>query len=243
MGIIKSALQRLNPLPELSFNGISFPSQHEARWLTDQVKHSPDLGYLEQFEFQLYFTPDDTRVGHERHSMIADGAPLCTAYTQDTFSYWVQETQRGDVLERIPIPMRQQGQPSVRYFPPALKIKGEIHAIRPWQFRGLDDHKRNREQFRRQRVNLLVPYREVVWRKDHTSDGQPLPPALQGKNGVHGPERVHVIRAWMYVGIPEYWDELFDAGFRGFKTVNHYESRRSWLKEYYDFPRKPRPQE
>lgn len=239
-----SALKRfLSPgLIDVNVFNINFPSVQEAKWLTDQSFHSPDLGYLEQYEFQLLFSPDDTRLGYERHGLIEDGVPLAGAYTQETFSYWVQETALvNGTVERIPIPMRQQGQPAVRYFPPALKIKGEVHAIRPYQFRNLDDYKRNKKQFRRQRVNILVPYKvlrdegHVLSRKApaHTHP-------LSGKNyKFEDPERVFVLRTWMYVGMPEYWDNLFDAGFRGFKTVNHYQSRRDWLKEYYDFPKRP----
>lgn len=230
------ALKRFVSFDDVNAFGVSFPSVHEAKWLSDQSRYTPDLGYLEQFEFQLLFTPDDTRLGYDRYGLISDSVPLGGAYTQDTFSYWVQEID----ADRIPIPMRQEGQPSIRYFPPALKVKGELHAIRPYQFKGLDDYKRNRQQFRRQRVNVLLPYRVL----------QPEGQALRGqKNDTHPlagknyqfevQEKVYVIRAWMYVGVPEYWNNLFDAGFRGFKTVNHYESRRPWLKGYYDFPKKP----
>jgi len=69
---------------------------------------------------------------------------------------------------------------------------------------------------------------------------KPVPRALQGtKHFMLSKEKVYVIRAWMYVAIPEYWDNILDAGWRGFKTVNYYESKRSWLKEYYDFPKQP----
>ena len=236
--MIMKALRRFVPFSDVNAFGISFPSVHEARWLTDQSRYSPDLGYLEQSEFQLLFSPDDTRLGYSRYSLIEDSVVLGTAYSQETFSYWMQEVQAKDTVDRIPIPMRQQGTPTIRYFPPALKVKGELHAVRPWQFKGLDDYKRNREQFRRQRVNVLVPYRMRV--DEHGADlhGIEVPAALRGKGHVFDlPEKVYVIRAWMYVGLPDYWDNLFDAGFRGFKTVNHYESKRPWLKGYYDFPK------
>lgn len=231
MGMMNVLKRFMSPdLIDINAFGVSFPSVQEAKWLTDQSFHSPDLGYLEQYEFQLLFCPDDTRLGYQRYGLIEEGVPLGTAYTQDTFSYWVQDIA-GD---RTPIPMRQEGQPAVRYFPPALKVKGEVHAIRPWQFRNLDDYKRNRHVFRRQRVNVLVPYRL------RTTDDRSIPQSLKGKGYCFEyPEKVFVLRAWMYIGIPDYWDNLFDAGFRGFKTVNHYESRRPWLREYYDFPKRP----
>jgi len=229
-------------LPEIDFYGVNLPSAHEARWLTEQARFSPDLGYLEQYEFQLLFAPSDFRLGYIRHGLIEDGVPLCGAYTQQTYEYWLQEVglpQGG--TERIDIPMRKDGPHVIRYSPPPLKIKGEVHAIRPWQFLGLDTFKRNTLQFRRQRVNVLVPYR-VKSDVPLDQDGNPysIPSALAHKNyQFEAPEKVHVLRAWMYVGMPEYWNDLLDAGFRGFKTVNHHVSRskRPWLKEYYDFPK------
>lgn len=235
MGMM-NALRRLQ-LPELSAHGISFPSLHEANWLTQSVKHSPDLGYLEQYEFQLLFSPDDTRVGYSHYSLISESVALCGGYTEKTYAYWSLETNKF----RTPIPIRQDGEPVLRYMAPSLKIKGDVQAVRTWQFRQLDDYKKNKEQFRRQRVNILVPFHKMS-NGNIDDNGQELPRALQDKGYlIKYPERVYVLRCWMYVGISEYWDDLLDAGFRGFKPVPHYEARanRPWLKEYYDFPRKP----
>lgn len=228
-------------LIDINAFGVKFPSVQEAKFWTDQTFHSQDLGYLEQFEFQLLFTPDDTRLGYSHHSLIEDGVPLAGAYTQDTFAYWVQETAKPDgTVERLPVPIRQEGQPAARYFPPSLKIKGEVHAIRPYQFQALDDYKRNKKVFRRQRVHVLVPYKVLkndnLALKEFKNNEHPL----GGKNNWFAdPEKVYVLRAWMYIGVPEFWNDLLDAGFRGFKSVNRYESRRPWLKEYYDFPKHP----
>lgn len=227
----------------VSFHGIKFPSVEEARWMTNQVFHSPDLGYLEQAEFQLLFVPDDMRLGYSHHSLIEESVPLAGGYTQNTFAYWVQTTEKpnGDV-ERIGIPLRQDGPHIVQYFAPPLKIKGEVHAVRSWQFQRTDEYKRNTKQFRRQRMNILVPYR-VKSNFPLNPDGTPYksqPVPLVGKNYQYeAPEKVYVLRCYMYVAMPEYWNNLLDAGFRGIKPVNRYESRRSWLKEYYDFPKVP----
>lgn len=241
MSIAKALKRFLSPgLIDVNIHGIKFPSVEEARWMTNQVFHSPDLGWLEQFEFQLLFASDDMRLGYERYGMIEDGVPLCTAYTQETFGFWVQEIDVKGNLERTPIPLKQEGIPVLRWFPPSLKIKGEVHAVRTYQFRAIDDYKRNTKQFRRQRVNLLVPYTRRV--DEHGADrlGIEFPQALRGKGIVIDlPPQVYILRAWMYVGIPEYWNELLDAGFRGFKTVNYYEGRKPWAKEYYDFPKRP----
>ena len=226
-----------NTFSQLFGAGINFPSEHEARWLTDRMRYSPDYGWLEQFEYQLLFCPDDTKTNHSHHCLIEDSSLVATAYTIHNFNYWCMEVGE----DRVPIPMlTDQRHHTIRYFPPPLKIQGEIHAVRPYEFLGLDTYKLNTVQFHRKRVNLIVPYREVI-QEDYVladaDDPRELPLCLQGKKGAMSPEKVYIIRAWMYVGMPEYWDKLLDAGFRGFKTVNHHESRRSWLKEYYVYPK------
>src|SRR6185295_10427611 len=234
MGIQQTA----NTFAKLFGQGINFPDAAEARWITDSVRHSPDLGYLEQFEFQLLFAADDTKLNHSHHCLIEDSAFVANAFTANAFEYSYLETGE----DRLPIPMMSRMlHQTIRYFPPPLKIQGQIFAIRPYQFRELDNYKQNTVQFRRKRVNLIVPYREVnrtQYYNDEYDMYQDLPLVLQGK-AVESRERVHIVRAWMYVGMEEYWNNLLDAGFRGFKTVNIFESRRPWLKEYYAFPKRP----
>src|SRR5216110_2718935 len=82
--------------------GINFPSVHEARWMTERMQYSPDYGWLEQFEFQLLFCPDDTKISHSRHCLIEDSAFVATAYTTNNFNYWYMDA--GEY--RIPIPMQ-----------------------------------------------------------------------------------------------------------------------------------------
>jgi hypothetical protein len=239
MGIVR-ALKRFATLPEL--HNIPIITPGEARWITDSVRHSPDLGYLEQFEFQLLFTPDELRQDHPRYKLLEESALICGGFTEKTYAFWMQEQALADgTFERKGIPIRQDGPPSVlQWLPKPLRLKGELHAIRPWQFQRIDDYKRNTEQFRRQRVNIVVPYRKLSDDCYVDDLDRPLPPAIIGKGYlIEYPERVFIIRAWMYVAIPEYWNDLLDAGFRGFKPVYNYESqkKRPWLLRYYDFPK------
>lgn len=235
MGFMQAARQ----FQAIVGSDINFPSQHEARWLTDQARYSPDLGWLEQFEYQWFFCADDTKQNHSHHTLISDSEFGSTAYTTQPFNYWVLETAQ----ERIPVPMQSTGPSVIRYFPPSLKIRGELRKVRTNQILGLDTYKRNTLQFKRKRISVLVPYRDAERNANVDEFGEllkPVPRALQGtQHFTLSPEKIYVIRAWMYVGIPEYWDNVLDAGWRGFKTVNYYQSKRSWLKEYYDFPKQP----
>lgn len=240
------ALPAMNEFAKLFGRGIKFPSPHEARWITDSVRHTPDLAWLEQHDYQLLFCPDETKEGQSHHCLIDDSEFLATAYSANRFNYWYQKA--GDDI--LPIPM-QVYEPApehvIRFFPPALKIKGQLRLVRSSpadMFVALDNHKRNTVQFRRKRVNVFVPYRELRYQQNAIAEGdsaalfrpRELPKVLQGtRHAILSDERMEIIRCWMYVGMPSFWDNLLDAGYRGFKTVSYYESKRPWLKEYYDF--------
>ena len=211
------------------FGTPNLPSKHEVDWLNESVRHSPDLGKLEQYEFQLLFSPDETQRGYPQYPLIEDSVFLCHAFTQKTYNYW---QQRDGQL----IPLEADKPAAVKYFPPSLRIKGEVHAIRPYQFRDLDTWKQNTVQYNRKRVKLLIPHREVIVDDYYDEDGKELPFCLQGKKGIVGPEQIHIIRAWMYVGRDEYWDELLTPF--NFHAVQHHMSRRPWLKEYYSYPKR-----
>lgn len=210
------------------FGSPTLPDTSEVAWVNEQVRYTPDNSKLEQYEFQLLFSPDETQRGYPKYSLIEDSAFMCHAFTQKTFNYW---QQRDGQL----IPLEATAPAAVKYFPPSLRIKGELHAIRSYQFRELDRWKRNTVQYIRKRVKLLVPYREVIKSPYWDLDGRELPKCLQGKVGATGPEMIHIVRAWMYVGNDKYWDELITP--YNFHSVQHHESRRPWLKEYYSYPK------
>ena len=221
-----NALARV--FPKL-FGAPNLPSQHEVDWLCESVRYSPDLDKLEQYEYLLLFSPDETQRGYPQYSLIEDSAFMCHAYTHRLYNYW---QQRDGQL----IPLEASAPAAVKYFPPSLRIKGELHAIRPYQFRELDTWKGNTVQYTRKRVKLLVPYREVIISDYYDEDGKELPLCLQGKKGVTGPEMIQVVKAWMYVGNVAYWDPILSPF--NFHAVQHHESRREWLKEYYSYPKR-----
>lgn len=220
-----NALQKLFPKLFGETHGVT---EHEARWLTDSCRYSPDLGWLEQFEFQLLFSPDRTQRGHSEYPLIQDSVYACHAFTLSPFNYWQQR-------DGLPIPMMATSNIRTRWFPPPLRVKGEVHAIRPYQFRELDNYKQNGVQFVRRRVKLMVPHREILSIPDRYDNGKPIP--LMTGQYVMTDEKVLPLKAWMYVAVPAYWDDVLDAGYKAdglFKPVPHYESRRPWLKEYYE---------
>lgn len=222
-----NALARV--FPKLFGDASNLPSKHEVDWLNQSVQYTPDNAKLEEYEFQLLFSPDETQRGYPQHSLIEDSVFMTHAFTHRLYNYW---QQRDGQL----IPLEASAPAAVKYFPPSLRIKGEVHAIRPYQFRELDTWKQNTIQYTRKRVKLIVPYRQVIVKDYYDTDGRELPLCLQGKKGVLSPVQLHVVKAWMYVGNDDYWDPLLNA--YNFTKVQHHESRQPWLKEYYSYPKR-----
>jgi hypothetical protein len=193
-------------------------------------EYTPDLGWLEQFEYQLLFCPDETQRNMPEYQKIAsDSAFIANVYTQKNYDFWEQRVGNN----RMGIPLPASDTVVGTLFPPPSKIKGELHAMKPSAFIDLDDYKQNTKMFTRRRIIVLLPYRPLLTRNVSLREaGKELPLALQGEKIMLGTERVYLIRAWMYLGKKDYWDDLLDAGWSGFKPVKKFQSRRQWLGEY-----------
>ena len=205
-----------------------FPSPEQCRQLTEYVSRSPDLGVLEESEFQLLFCPDRTQRGCSEYSLIEESVFCGYAYTLERFNY-------GQQRDGLTIPLMATDDRQWQWVPPALKIKGEIHAVRSHQFANLDKHKDNLVSFRRERLTFQVPNRPLFKIPERHPNGKPFPFANSGMYAV-GDESVKRIDAWMYIAVHDYWDDLLDGGYN-FKPVENYKDNRPWLKGYYSLPR------
>lgn len=210
--------------------GKSFPSKS---WLQDRnfdKSRTPDAIHLTAQQFQLLFVVDRMKTGFSQYEMIAEhSAFVCLAFTQKDFNFYHRKLPFIDDL--VPL---EAVQPSG--FVPNAKIFGELHAIESLHLAKLDTIKDNGVQFTRTRVPLVVPYREMILGDYQDEEGKSLPVALQGKRGALSPQRVHLVKAWMYVGNPDYWTPMLDGGF-DFQTVKlkfPYKEKR-WLKKFYHF--------
>jgi len=195
-----------------------------------QTKYTPDIAELELHKFVLLFVCDDVMRAGRNYKLIADqSAKAARGFTLKAFNFYRKRT------DGTGIPMVINTQPD-RFNFTALKIKGEIHAVEPTAFLKLDHHYQNGVQFRRVRTKILYPTREhgMILNKD--ADGKPLPKALQGPKHFLFSERVHPITAWMYIGVPNYWNPLLDGGFE-FETVSirYPKEDKSWLVKYYHY--------
>lgn len=188
---------------------------------------SPDVWFLEQFQYQLFFFPDEMMQGRRQHNIIKDvalgGEPLHPGcFTASKYTFWKKDLG----VESFPIALPETYQPSnwLRKPPVAARIQGELYAIRPhiiWK--KLDILRHNRVQFQRRRVDISIPYKEVRY-----NDVRPLP--------IVSDVYVRSVRAWMYEGIPDYWDDQIGDMFI-VKEMNQYEfdQPQKWIDKYYKF--------
>lgn len=215
--------------------------------MLEQSKFTPDIAKLEQYEWQLFFAPDEFKRDHLMHKKI--GAPeygtryQFPGFTQGNFHFWTPPAPWSS-----PVPTKVEGHTNaLPFFPPIAKIKGEVHLIRPQLFHlELDPYRQNTVEYRRERIRLIVPYRKVLFLKDHNLD-----PAFgvqenfsrseyTGSSIKTSEESTCIIRAWMYIGVPEFWNPLingFDYG-----HVETFSSKvRRWADTYYNIRRPPLP--
>lgn len=216
------------------------PNPNWFLYASGESKYSPDIAKLEEYEFQLLFSCDETQIRHVKHSLIEDGAYVCPAFTQGSFNYWLPEAP---FLPPVPMEAMEYGKYSMPNTPPKAKIKGELHAIRPYKFIALDNYKENGVQFQRKRVKLIVPYRMVKWLNDPSVVPFDMDPAVALQENPYvangnvpsiytTKEKVVIIKAWMYIGIPKYWDKLISAFY--YSSVKSFQAKnRQWCKEYY----------
>ena len=158
---------------------------------------TPDLWKLEQHEWQLLFVTDNLMQRHAKHELIQpflyEGRPLSSGFTAECFwGFWKKKLGK----ESFPVPLVN---PNMRntWYNKIGRIKGELVAIRPYMFIDLDKYYQNRLEFNRFRTNIIVPFRKRITRNNIT---------------IVSDEFTQTIRAWMYVGIPEFWDDQLDGG-------------------------------
>lgn len=202
-------------------------------------KFTPDISKLEEYSWQLYFATDETKKDHFKHNLLGvDAQYRFPAFTQGSFTYWdpkipfLSPVAMKEIPSRIDIPN----------LPPNAKIKGQVYLIRPQRFLELDRYKQNTVEYKRERIKLIVPYRQVEFLKDHNLD-----PAFgvqelfcrsdyEGSSITTSGETTCIIRAWMYIGRPEFFNPLLTAFDYG-PVEFHYSNKRRWCEKYYHIRR------
>lgn len=197
------------------------PSSH---WLNaaDRVtEYTPDVAALERFEWVRIFICDEYQRDHRNYQHLTDSVYLASAFTEDKFTLWKKKL--GQLTTAIPLHTEDQG-PQPRWADqmrgPAI-IRGELHAIRPQSLFLLDRLRENGVSFERRRVKVLLPVREEKW---HSSNAGKISTTIQNVE----------MRAWMYVGVPGFWEPLLDGGYL-FDQVKIYTPTNPQLSHYSYF--------
>lgn len=223
--------------------GYELPRPEFFTQMLEASKFTPDIAKLEQYEWQLFFAPDELKRDHLNHHKLGESKFKFPGFTQASYHFW-------DPPEawNSPVPMKVEGfTNTLPFFPPIAKIKGEVHLIRPQAFHlELDRYRQNTVEYQRERVRLIVPYRKVVFLKDHNLDPAFGVQEAFGRSDYSGrsiktsEEAVAIIRAWMYIGKPAYWDPIINGYDYGHVETFQAKTRR-WLSEYYNIRRPPLP--
>lgn len=178
-----------------------FQKKEDFRSLFEQAKvmngFTPDLVFLEQFEYQLLFEYGDMKERHPFHEMIAEaGLSAGAAFTAKPYSMWKHKLGKDTYPVAINRPFHSA---------PSLPIRGELYLVRPHQFTMLDKHRKNTVLFKRRRIKLVLPYRKVIKGAIPNLANQinhSLRIPLDVATFVEG-DFVQEVYAWMYFGIAD----------------------------------------
>lgn len=172
--------------------------------------YTPDIWQLEKKRFQLTFVCDELQRNMIMHHQIGEySRSVCKAFTKERFSLWRMNLGK---VSRV-IPLRTEF-----YGAELHSIKGELYATVSQQYPELDKYKQNGVLYQRERVRLVIPTKTIKWSypEGHFSETP----------------SVYIGTAWMWIGIPEYWNNLLDGGYH-FSPVKRFTPRNLHVKRYY----------
>lgn len=222
---------------------VAFADKNEALWEIDELtrrekekeKWTPDHLKLAQYSHQYMFVVDSLKKAQLQHWLIKEAATMkATAFTSDLYVSY--DYGLGNQAYNIPIPHEEEKKPkpylSYMNAPPSI-IAGELFLISDYTvFEKVDRLKANGVKFIRKRVDIQIPYRREKWIKDVSKIPSELIPITPGRatTGWY----THNMKAWMYVGVKDYWEPLIDGGYL-FKPTPLIKPNSEWVEHYYLF--------
>lgn len=185
---------------------MSVPSEFELEQAHSATEFTPDIVQLEGRARWLFFVYDRWKDGHADHSIFGGEAMnMGVVFTQDNFAM----IKRSLGQDSYPIPLDR-----APFNLPEAPIRGELYAVPSGWINRLDTDKRNGVKFERRRVSVTLPYR-----------------GMRNISMV----KYQSLRAFMYVGIQDFWEPLVDKDFFLFDKVRTFEPKNTKFKEYYEF--------
>lgn len=194
-----------------------------------KTRFTPDIVKLELSEYQLLFVVDDMQRGGPMYDLIADNSAFqAIGFTKGLFNYFVEKSSG------VPVPLTCDPRKPLGNAGPLF---GEVHAIKSSHYPMLDTVRQNGVHFKRERVSIVIPYRDQYVRVSRYS--KRLPPQIAGLSE----EMLADAECWMYVGIPEVWktkiktDLCVSELHRDFKEVHRHKplKDKGWLSPYFQF--------
>lgn len=212
----------------------------------ERNKWTPDAVALEQAAFHLFFAHDRLQQGFPEHDkLIADYIVYgAIGFTDEKF------VMQKSMLGRDTYPVIQRKDYT---FTPPSRIKGQLFYLMQEEFRNLDSVMRNGIEFRRELINIYIPYFNLM-KLLPLSKGGRHKEEYQAIFGTEHPSvpvpKNKIVRAYCYVGIDEYWDGLYEpkegegekfdgiSAYSGWHNVTRYLSHREDVGYYYHFTKR-----
>lgn len=167
---------------------------HNEWWKEGVATHSPDMVDLFKYKYLRIFVCDELMKAHAEHHLLGQKYPFSWhSITHSKFSMVKFEDKAGEMC--IPLKFRLADAPW-------CPIRGELYGITPHQLIQLDKIRMNGVQFQRHRINLRIPLRRLAteyWAKDRD---------MFLKAVEKSPYEERNVRAWMYVGVPHFWNDI-----------------------------------
>lgn len=162
--------------------------------------YTPDYYELSQHQRQHFFAYAHNSISTD-HALLETNRPsIAAAYTLDKFQLW--KTQNHQLVPMAGMRDVQDG-PIIRRKNfggvETARLAGRIISLEPKDILGLDKIRENGVPFVRKRVKLIVPYYEYTFETTLNYDNNP------GTTKNQCESKMAFIRAWMYIGVQEYW--------------------------------------
>lgn len=213
----------------------------------ERTRFTPDIARLQQRDWWLTFIYNEWQQGHRDFGKYLDQSQIVAgaAFTERDFSLW--KTRLG--LHSYPIIFNTSFSTVTK-----APVKGQLYKVTPQQMIVLDNQMLNTVEFARVRMSLTIPYtaldKSVIEELKNID-----PPLAMGRVGPYiiDENRQFRIRAWCYVGVPQYWArntsiiELVDGVRTKLKSmglnaeghhlapVRRYKPNKEFKPEYYFF--------
>jgi len=205
--------------------------------IAEETAYTSDAPELARCDRHNLFVIDDMQRGRKHHNVLSSGGAtlVATAFTEAQFHCWKrlpdvptnvkEELPPINVNDPLIIPLPKKDQltttewvetnRSHNRYDHWAKIIGELWSVPANHFYSLDKFMENGRVFRRRRIALEIPLRMVYRNGDYTNIKR-----IVSEQG-----------AYMYIGIPEFWEPQIDGGYL-FQPMTIY-SRSNLNRKYY----------